>query len=217
MRRAIGDLMARSKREVPHYYLATDIDLARALAWLTEANAQRPIAERIVPAAVLLAACARAVGRHPDLNGFWVDGAFHPGSGVHLGVAVSLRGGGLVAPAIHDADGKGPAEVMAALRDLVGRARRGKLTGSEMADPTITVTNLGEQGTDVVYGVIYAPQVALIGFGAIRERPWAQDGMLAARPVVTATLSADHRASDGHRGALLLAEIDRLLQAPEEL
>jgi pyruvate dehydrogenase E2 component (dihydrolipoamide acetyltransferase) len=217
MRRAIGDLMARSKREVPHYYLATDIDLARALAWLAEANAQRPIAERILPAALLLAASARAAGRYPDLNGFWVDGAFRPGSGVHLGVAVSLRGGGLVAPAIHDADAKGPAEIMAVLRDLVARARRGKLTGSEMADPTITVTNLGEHGTDVVYGVIYAPQVALIGFGAIRERPWAQDGMLAARPVATATLSADHRASDGHRGALLLAEIDRLLQAPEEL
>jgi pyruvate dehydrogenase E2 component (dihydrolipoamide acetyltransferase) len=86
-----------------------------------------------------------------------------------------------------------------------------------MSDPTITVTNLGERGVDLVHGVIYPPQVALVGFGGVRERPWAAGGMLGVRPVVTATLAADHRASDGHTGSRLLALIDKRLQKPEEL
>jgi pyruvate dehydrogenase E2 component (dihydrolipoamide acetyltransferase) len=129
---------------------------------------------------------------------------------------VALRGGGLVAPAIHDADQLTLDELMAALRDLVGRARSGRLRGSEMADPTITVTNLGDQGVDEVHGVIYPPQVALVGFGKIDERPWASDGMLGVRPTVRATLAADHRASDGLVGARFLATLDRLLHSPEE-
>ncbi len=151
------------------------------------------------------------------MNGFWVDDAFRPAGGVHLGVAISLRGGGLIAPALHDADRKSLDELMAGLRELVRHARAGRLRASEMSDPTITVTNLGERGVDLVHGVIYPPQVALVGFGGIRERPWAADGMVGARPVVHATLAADHRASDGHAGSRFLALIDRLLQEPEEL
>jgi pyruvate dehydrogenase E2 component (dihydrolipoamide acetyltransferase) len=150
------------------------------------------------------------------MNGFY-DGCFHPADAVHLGVAVALRGGGLVAPAIHDADRLSVADLMAALRDLVTRARGGALRSSEMADPTLTVTNLGEQGVDEVFGVIYPPQVALVGFGKVVERPWACGGLLGVRPIVRATLSADHRVSDGHAGARFLADIDRRLQHPEEL
>jgi pyruvate dehydrogenase E2 component (dihydrolipoamide acetyltransferase) len=217
MRQAIGALMARSKREIPHYYLQTQIDMSRALAWLEEENLRRPVPERLLPSALLLSAVARALSTIPAMNGFWHDGAFHPAEAVHLGVAISLRGGGLIAPAIHDADRKSLDELMAGLRDLVARARSGRLRSSEMADPTITVTNLGEQGVDLVHGVIYPPQVALVGFGAIRERPWAADGMIGARPVATATLAADHRASDGHAGSRFLTLIDRRLQSPEEL
>ena len=217
MREAIAQLMARSKREIPHYYLQTDIDLSAATAWVARHNAGRPLSERVLVSALLLAATARAAAEFPDLNGFWVDGGFRSGPGVHLGVAVSLREGGLVAPAIHDADRMSVAELMAALRDLVKRARSGGLRGSEMADPTITVTNLGDNGADLVHGVIYAPQVALVGFGAVRQRPWAVDGMLAVRPVVTATLAADHRQSDGHTGGLFLSHIANLLQEPEDL
>ncbi len=217
MRQAIGALMARSKREIPHYYLQTQIDMSRALAWLEEENLRRPIAERLLSSALLLSATARATAATPALNGFWVDDAFRPAEGVHLGVAISLRGGGLVAPALHDADRMTLDELMAGLRDLVARARAGRLRGSEMSDPTITVTNLGDQGVDLVHGVIYPPQVALVGFGAVRERPWAVDGMIGARPIVTATLAADHRASDGHAGGRFLTLIDRELQKPEEL
>jgi pyruvate dehydrogenase E2 component (dihydrolipoamide acetyltransferase) len=217
MRHAIGVLMARSAREIPHYHLATTIDLSAALRWLTAANERRPVSERLLPGALLLKATALAAREVPALNGFWVDDGFRPSAVVHLGVAVSLRGGGLVAPALHDADRLTLDELMASLRDLVGRARAGRLRSSEMADPTLTVTNLGDQGVDEVHGVIYAPQVALIGFGKVAERPWASGGMLGVRPTVRATLAADHRASDGMVGARFLNALDRLLQTPEDL
>jgi len=217
MRQAIGALMTRSKREIPHYYLQLEIDMSRALAWLREANLARPVNDRLLPSVLLLSATARAVIEMPEMNGFWIDEAFQPGAGIHLGVAISLRGGGLIAPALHDADRKGLDEIMAGVRDLVQRARAGRLRSSEMSDPTITVTNLGERGVDLVHGVIYPPQVALVGFGAVRERPWAVAGMLGVRPIVIATLAADHRASDGHVGSRFLTLIDRKLQKPEEL
>jgi pyruvate dehydrogenase E2 component (dihydrolipoamide acetyltransferase) len=216
MRHAIGELMARSKREIPHYHLATTIDMGAVARWLSDANSRRPVTGRVLPAAVLLKAVALAARDVPAVNGLWVDG-FQPASAVHLGVAVSLRGGGLIAPAIHDADRLTVDELMAALRDVVERARSGRLRSSEMTDAGLTVTNLGEQGADEVYGVIYPPQVALVGFGRIVERPWASDGMLAARPTVRATLAADHRVSDGHEGSRFLAAVDRLLQSPEAL
>jgi pyruvate dehydrogenase E2 component (dihydrolipoamide acetyltransferase) len=106
---------------------------------------------------------------------------------------------------------------MRELADLVKRARAGSLRSSEMSDPTITVTNLGEQGVESVFGVIYPPQVALVGFGSIVARPWVQDGEVRAQPVVCATLAADHRASDGHRGALFLVELREVLQQPQSL
>jgi pyruvate dehydrogenase E2 component (dihydrolipoamide acetyltransferase) len=217
MRAAIGELMARSKREIPHYYLTQQIDLRSAVEWMREANSARGVESRLVPAVLLLKATALAVRKVPEVNGFFVDGTFRPGEHVHLGVAVSLRGGGLVAPAIHDADQRSLDELMASLKDLVSRSRAGRLKGSEMSDPTITVTNLGDQGVESVVGVIYPPQVGLVGFGRIVERPWAVDGMLAVHPVVTASLAADHRVTDGHRGGLFLSAVDDLLQRPEEL
>jgi len=217
MRHAIGVLMARSKREVPHYYLSTTVDLARATAHLASLNAERPLGQRLVPAALLLAAAARAARKVPQVNGFWQDGGFVAAEHVNLGMAVSLRGGGLVAPAIADADRLGADELMAALRDLVSRARAGHLRQSEMTCGTITVTNLGDRGVESVFGVIYPPQVALVGFGRVVERPWAVDGMLGVRPVVTVTLSADHRATDGHVGGLYLTAIEDLLRRPEDL
>lgn len=217
LRRAVGALMSRSKQTIPHYYLGTTLDLGEALAWMRSANARRPVGERLVPAALLLKATALAAREVPEVNGFFVDGAFRPSPAVHLGVAVALRRGGLIAPAIHDADSLDLDAVMARLRDLVARARAGRLQRGEMADPTLTVTNLGDLGVESVYGVIYPPQVAMVGLGRVAERPWAEDGMLGVRPAATATLSADHRASDGLRGARFLALLGELLQKPEEL
>ena len=215
MRRAVATAMARSKREIPHYYLGTQIDMSRAMAWLAAENARRPVPDRLLPAALLLRAVALAAREVPEMNGFWRDGAFRPADAVHVGVAVALRGGGLVAPAIHDVDRKPVGQVMRELFDVVQRARGGRLRSSEVSDATITVTNLGDQGVESVFGVIHPPQVALVGFGRIAERPWAADGMLGVRPVVVASVSGDHRASDGHRGGRFLAAIARRLAAPE--
>jgi pyruvate dehydrogenase E2 component (dihydrolipoamide acetyltransferase) len=217
MRSAIADLMARSKREIPHYYVGTDIDMSTALAHLESRNSSRSVADRVLPAALLLKAAAVAARRVPELNGTWVDGRFHPADHVHLGVAVRLRGGGLVAPALHDADELPVDELMRRLQDLVQRARSGRLRSSEMSDPTLTVTQLGDQGVDTVIGVIYPPQVALLGLGSITDRPWAADGMIGARPVLRATLAADHRATDGMTGARYLSIFDQLLHEPETL
>lgn len=217
MRQAIGAAMARSKREIPHYYLSTTIDMSRALAWLAQENLKRSVEDRLVYGVLLLKAVALALLQFPELNGFFVEGKATPKPDVHVGVAISLRGGGLVAPALHNTDRQGLGELMKSFRDLVQRARAGTLRSSELGDPTITVTSLGEQGVEAVFGVIYPPQVALVGFGKIVERPRATEGHVTARPVITATLSGDHRVSDGHRGGLFLAAVERLLQEPDQL
>jgi pyruvate dehydrogenase E2 component (dihydrolipoamide acetyltransferase) len=217
MRQAIAAAMARSKREIPHYYLSTTIDMTRAMTWLAEENQRRAVADRLLYGVLLIKAVALALRQFPELNGFWKQDRAAPSSEIHVGVAIALRGGGLIAPAMHNADRQSLDELMKNFRDLVARARGDRLRSSEVSDPTITVTSLGEQGVEAVFGVIYPPQVAIVGFGKVIERPWAVNGLLGVRPVVTATLAADHRASDGHRGALFLAAVDRLLQEPEKL
>jgi pyruvate dehydrogenase E2 component (dihydrolipoamide acetyltransferase) len=217
MRKAIATAMGRSKREIPHYYLSTTVDLGRALDWLAKFNEKRGPEERVLAAVLLLKASALTLREVPQLSGFWVEDSFRPGPGIHIGWAISLRGGGLVAPAVHDADQKTIVELMAAVRDLIGRARSGGLRSSELTDPTITVTSLGERGAESVIGVIYPPQVAIIGFGRIADRPWVADGRVKKRALVSVSLAADHRASDGHVGGLLLSAIERLLQEPDKL
>ncbi len=214
MRQAIAGAMAQSKREIPHFYLGATVDMHRALTWLAEENARRSVEARLLPAALLIKATALAFRECPAMNGHWVDGAFRAGRGIHPGVAISLRGGGLVAPAIHDADTRDLSSLMEALRDLVVRARGGGLRSSELTDATFTITNLGEQGVEVGYGIIYPPQVALVSFGRIADQPVAVDGQVVIRPVVRVTISADHRAVDGHLAGLCLAAIGRHLQEP---
>ena len=217
MRRSIAALMSRSNREIPHYHLTLTIDVQAAVDWVHARNRELPMGRQLVPAALLLLATARAAREVPELNGYWVDDGFRPAEDVDLGLILSLRGGGLLVPTIAGADRLDIESTMARIRELTTRARAGRLRGSDLAPPTISVSNLGDQGADSVAGVIYPPQVALVGFGAVRQRPWAVDGLLGVRSLVTATLSGDHRATDGSTGARLLRVVDRLLQRPEEL
>jgi pyruvate dehydrogenase E2 component (dihydrolipoamide acetyltransferase) len=217
MRLAIAAAMARSKREIPHYYLSTTIDMTAALAWLRVENEKRSLRDRLLAAVLTIKAVALALRDVPELNGFWSDGRFHAGTGIHVGTAISLRGGGLVAPALHDADRLDLGTLMRKLQDLVARARAGSLRSSELTDSTITITNLGDQGVETAFGIIYPPQVAIVGLGRTAERPWVSGGRVEPRPVMTATLAGDHRATDGHRGGMFLTTLERLLQAPETL
>ena len=217
MRQAIAAAMSRSNREIPHYYLEMDIDMSHPLHWLEGENLKRPIRERILPAALLLKGVAMALGDVPELNGFWLDNRLQASAEVHIGFAIALRNGGLITPAIHNVDRLSLNELMTAMGELIERTRAGRLRSSEMSDATITMTNLGDLGVKTVFGVIYPPQVALVAFGRIMERPWAKNGMLAARRCVTATLAADHRATDGHRGSQFLEALNRYLQSPEKL
>ncbi|ABQ25807.1 dihydrolipoamide acetyltransferase family protein [Geotalea uraniireducens] len=217
MRRAIAAAMSRSNREIPHYYLEMEIDMECALAWLEGENLKRSIKDRLLPAVLLLKAVARALADVPELNGYWLDDRHQVSEAIHIGFAISMRQGGLITPAIHNVDMLSHDELMGAMRDLITRTRAGRLRSSEMTDATITVTNLGDLGVKTVFGVIYPPQVALVGFGRIMERPWAENGMLGVRRVMSASLAGDHRATDGHRGSQFLEALNKHLQGPETL
>jgi pyruvate dehydrogenase E2 component (dihydrolipoamide acetyltransferase) len=209
--------MARSKREIPHYYLEHQVDMTAAEHWLAGTNASREPENRLLMGVLTLKAVALAVKRFPAFNGFHREGKYEPAPAAHIGMAIAIRGGGLAAPALHDADRLTLDELMERMRDLVQRMRSGRIRSSELTDATITVSSLGERGVEALYGIIYPPQVAIVGFGTIVTRPWVVDGAIGPRPIVTITLSADHRVSDGHAGALFLAEIGKLLQEPEKL
>jgi len=217
MRQAIAKAMSRSNAEIPHYYLSTPINMTQALSWLNELNAKRSIKERILPAALVIRAVVKALEEVPELNGFWQEGKQRLSEAVNPGIAIALRKGGLITPALLNAGEMNLDETMAALGDLIIRTRSGKLRGSEMTQQTVTITNLGDLGVERVYGVIYPPQVALVGLGRISDAPWAEGDTLSVRKVMQATIAGDHRATDGRTGGLFLQKLDQFLQNPQEL
>lgn len=217
MREQIAKAMSRSKREIPHYYLATEINLTPALAWLRAENEKRSLDDRMLPAVLLIRAVALAVARYPNMNGFYANNAFQPSDAIHVGMAFALREGGLIAPAIHNADKLGLSDLMKVLADLGERTRTGGLKAAELADPTITITSLGDLGVEEIFPIITPPQVAMVGFGMLSEKPWVVDGKVEVREVIRATLAADHRVSDGRDGAMFLSEVKDLLEQVEEL
>jgi pyruvate dehydrogenase E2 component (dihydrolipoamide acetyltransferase) len=217
MRQIIARAMSRSKREIPHYYLSLMCSFAAARAFLDRHNASVDIEARLLPSVVLLKAVAQAAKAMPEFNGFYRNEAFEAASDVHLGVAIAMRGGRLVAPAILNADRKSLVAMMTEVRDLASRVRSGHMRSSELSMPTITVTSFAEDEVDCVIPVIYPPQVAIVGIGSIRERPWVGDGQLRAESTVSISLAADHRVTDGRAGTRFLASICQGLRQPEQL
>jgi pyruvate dehydrogenase E2 component (dihydrolipoamide acetyltransferase) len=217
MRTMIAARMAQANRDIPHYHLSHDVDMAALETWLTDRNESRPIAERVLPAAAYVRAVALGAAKHPEINGHWVDDRFVPADAVNVAMAVSLRRGGLLTPNVGDADERSIDEIMAILREHVAGARTGSLKASWMTGSTITITNLGDRGADLVHGVISPPEVALVGMGRVRRRPWVVDGAVAVRPIMTLTLAADHRATDGATGSRFLTMVADLLEHPERL
>jgi len=217
MRQAIAAAMSRSNAEIPHYYLSTKVNMTPALNWIKELNSKRSIKDRILPAALLIKAVAKALEKVPTLNGFWIDNTLQISKEINPGIAIALRDEGLITPALLNVQDMDLDETMKSLSDLIGRTRKKKLKSSEVTKQTITITNLGDLGVEEVFGVIYPPQVAIVGFGKIVDQPWIENDAIAIRKVVTLSLAADHRASDGRIGAMFLNKIDKLLQKPEEL
>jgi pyruvate dehydrogenase E2 component (dihydrolipoamide acetyltransferase) len=219
MRARIASLMTSSWHEIPHYHVSRRMDLAALSDALRLTNERRSLSERILPGALLLCATARAAAQESNCNGFWLHDRFQPAEAVRLGVVLSLRSGGIIVPTIADADQLSPAEMMTRLADLVQRARRSRLRASDVAEATITVTNLGELGAEIVNGIIHPPQVALVGFGSIHDEVWAVDGQALIRPTLHASLAGDHRAIDGLTASRFLARLQVLLDdvLPKEL
>ena len=217
MRRAIATAMARSKREIPHYYLEQSLDFSPALDWLQKFNADRPVEGRLLYAVLLVKAVARAAAEIPGFAGFYRNGAFQPAEEMHVGFAVAQRGGGLIAPGLLRATTKDLPTLMRELQDLVTRTRGGHLRSSELELPVITLTSLGDEGVDMAYPIIFPDQVAIVAAGRIAQRPWVVDDKVLPRPVLTLTLAADHRVSDGRAGGRFLNRIAKLLAVPGEL
>jgi pyruvate dehydrogenase E2 component (dihydrolipoamide acetyltransferase) len=216
IRMAVAAAMSKSNREIPHYYLEKKIDMTKALAWLQEANKQRTVANRLLPVVLFIKAMAKSLKEVPDLNAVWENGLLQK-TEINIGFVVSLRNGGIIVPAIPQSDTKNADEIMAALNDLIPRARALKLRSSELSSSTITLTNLGDAGADTVFGIIYPPQVAIVGLGNITEQPFAENGMLGIRSLANVTLAGDHRATDGLTGSRFLSSLDKYLQNPEAL
>lgn len=217
MREAIGAAMARSKREIPHYYVSSTLDVTPFFDWLEAINEKRSVADRVLYAAPLTRAVALAIRAIPALNGTYVDGKHHPSNTIHVGIATALRGGGLIAPALHDTTEHSIDELMTRLRDLVSRVRVGRIRSSEMSAATVTLSILGDNTADVVAPIIYPPQVAIIGCGATRERPWIVDGAIVPRRLMNITVAGDHRASDGRVAARFLRRLEDILKQPDQL
>jgi pyruvate dehydrogenase E2 component (dihydrolipoamide acetyltransferase) len=216
IRKAVAAAMSKSNREIPHYYLEATIDMSKALQWLAAFNKNQSPKNRLLSAVLLIKAVAKALEQVPELNATWEDGLVLK-KDIHVGFVVSIKEGGIIVPAIHHANQKSLPEIMTTLNDLIPRARQLRLRSSELADSTITLTNLGDNASDKVFGVIYPPQVAIVGFGSVREQPFAENGMLGIRPIIHVTLAGDHRASDGLSGSRFLTIIKNLLQNPETL
>ncbi|MGH2934472.1 MAG: dihydrolipoamide acetyltransferase family protein [Gaiellaceae bacterium] len=202
--RVMAERMARAWQEIPQFVLTRDVDARRLL--------RRD--EGVSVTDLLVQASARALARHPRVTASWRDGDLVSG-GVDVGVAVATAEA-LVVPVIHGADRLTLAEISARRRELAGAARAGTLRPEDVQGGTFTISNLGMYGVDAFQAIVNPPQAAILAVGRILERPVAIDGALAARPVLTLTISFDHRVVDGARGAEFLDTLASLVESVEE-
>jgi pyruvate dehydrogenase E2 component (dihydrolipoamide acetyltransferase) len=205
----------RSWQEVPHFFLSRDVDASRLQSWRAAARA-KPGGEAITHTDLLVKVCAEALRRHPRVNASWRDGEIAAGSGINVAIAVATTDA-LVVPVVHAADRLDLAAIAARRREIVDAARAGKLRPDDVQGGSFTISNLGMYGVDAFQAIVNAPQAAILAVGRIGERPWAENGELVVRPVLTLTLSFDHRVVDGARGAEFLDTLASLVEEPAGL
>jgi len=214
MRRAVARRMTDSKQQAPHFYVQTEVAMDELASLLEEENARSDT--RITATAALVLACAAALRAQPRFNAVWTDDGLLEADEVNVGVAVALEGG-LIAPAVLGADRLDLVGAAAALRDLVDRARGGKLRAAEINDATFTLSNLGMFDVSAFTAIVTPPQVAILATGRALERVRLAGGEAHAASVMTATLSADHRAVDGADAARFLEAFKGAIEAPRSL
>lgn len=207
----ISQLMSRSNTDIPHFYLQQVISIESLSRYIENLNTNCSTKDRLLLVAFFVKALANACKLVPAVNGFWRNNTFEKASQIHVGIAIHSSNFGLKAPAIHNADKKSVKFISQELVELTARVRSGHVRLSEFKDPTITLTALGEQGVDAVYGMIYPPQVALLGIGASTNRVLTDGKNISIQSSITATLAGDHRAIDGHEGSRFLHAFARCL------
>lgn len=207
MRQAIARRMVQSKQQAPHFYVSRDLEMDAAMDALAAFNEGRAKEDRATVTALLLKAIASTLSAFPAFNAVWNGETLERVDAVNLGVAIDLGDAGLIAPALLDCAGKSVDQLGAELRDLVSRAKVGRLKAPEIADGTFTLSNLGGLGVTSFTAIITPPQVAILATGATEQRAVVRDGQVVIRRIMSATLSSDHRAVDGAGAARLLADL----------
>lgn len=217
IRGAIAKAMSKSKAEIPHYYLQSKVNIDEFIKKIDELNQSPNAKERILLPSVFIYAVSKALLKYPEMNGYFTSGKFEKKESHNIGVVTSLKTGGVVVPAILGVQNKDLYQLDLELKDLIKRARESHLRSIELTEGTLTITNLGDLGADQVFGVIFPPQVALLGFGRVRQDAIIKDSSVHTGFCVNITLSADHRVSDGLSGARFLQCITSYLTQPSLL
>jgi pyruvate dehydrogenase E2 component (dihydrolipoamide acetyltransferase) len=216
MRSAISRRMAESKSKAPHFYVSTDIEMGAVTTANDALNVGRNGDERVTLTAWLIRAIAQSLVAYPALNAVWEGDLLERVDSINIGVAIAIPDG-LIAPALLDCGAKNIATISTELRDLITRTKAGRLKPAEFSDATFTLSNLGGFSVTQFTAIVTPPQVAILATGKSEARAVVRDGAVVARQMLTATLSADHRAVDGALVASFLGDLKARLEAPEAL
>jgi pyruvate dehydrogenase E2 component (dihydrolipoamide acetyltransferase) len=212
MQRAVARRMTESKQNVPHFYLESEVDMTKAIELRREIN--RSLGEGGTKVSIndlIVKACAASLVEHPQFHRSWIGERIVEHDHAHVGIAVALDDG-LIVPVLRDADRLTLTEIAVATRDIVARARSGKVRQKEIEGGTFTVSNLGMFGVTSFQAIINPPEPGILAVGRTIERPVVHEGQIQARPIMSVTLSVDHRAASGADGARLLQSIVRRLE-----
>ena len=216
MRAAISRRMVESKSKSPHFYVSTDIEMEAVTAANNTLNEGKSGDDRVTVTAWLVRALAQSLAAAPALNAVWNGETLERVDQVNIGIAIAIPDG-LIAPALLDCGSKDLATISSELRDLVARTKANKLKPAEFADATFTLSNLGSFPVTQFTAIVTPPQVAILATGRSEQRAVVRDGAVVARQMLTATLSADHRAVDGALVAAFLGDLKSRLESPEGL
>ena len=216
MRQAIARVTVDSKREAPHFYVAVDVDMTKAMSFRGDINNEVDAERRVSVNDLIVKASAIAIGRHPKFNSFFKDDHLQMNASINVGIAIALESG-LIVPGVNDCGNKSLVEIATASRDLVSRANSGTLRNEEYSGTTFSVSNLGMFDIDSFTAIIFPPHAAVLAVGTVKEQPVVRDGELAVAQIMKATLSTDHRVADGAEAAQFLVEIKKLLENPVSL